>query len=119
MHGITPPAPAPSPAPALRGCLGGAGVVCGLLAVAAVLLAALFYSSLIPGTTSGEAMLLLILGAVPLGLLGLVLSLVGRGAGRLRTLGITFALIAVLGGGGAVLWVVLAFYAACSSGGCF
>lgn len=118
MHGIT--APSPSPAPAPRGCLVRAGFACGLLALVAALLAALFANSSIPGTTSGEAMLLLTLGAVPLGLIGLIgLSLVGRGAGRLRALGITLSLVALLGGGGAALWVVIALYSACNPGHCY
>ena len=110
---------APSPSSAPRGCLAYAGFACGLLALIAALLAVPFSSSSIPGTTSGEAMLLLVFGAVPFGLVGLVLSLIGRGAGRLRALGIAASLIALVGGGGAVLWVVIALYAACHQGGCF
>jgi hypothetical protein len=110
---------APSSSSAPRGCLVYAGFACGLLALIAALLAVPFASSSIPGTTSGEAMLLLILGAVPFGLIGLVLSLIGRGAGQLRALGIAASLIALVGGGGVVLWVVIAFYVACNQRACF
>ena len=67
-------------APAARG--GRAAFWCGLASAGAALLAGLFYVGWPPGASSGEAMLLLIFGAFPLGVLGLALALRRRAAGR-------------------------------------
>jgi hypothetical protein len=54
---------------------GKAAFWCGLASATAALLAGLFYLGWPPGATSGEAMLLLVFGAFPLGVVGLALAL--------------------------------------------
>jgi hypothetical protein len=67
-------------APMIRS--GRAAFWCGVASAAAALLAGLFYLGWPPGASSGEAMLLLIFGAFPLGVVGLALALRRRAASR-------------------------------------
>ncbi|HLJ81905.1 MAG TPA: hypothetical protein VKT52_10495 [Ktedonobacterales bacterium] len=74
-----------------------AGFVCGLISLTAALLGGLFASGVVSDLTSGEGMLLLV-GALPVALVGLLLSGAGYSSTsrrRLARAGIAFSLIVV------------------------
>src|SRR5262249_29335770 len=77
-----------------------AGLVVGAASFLTAVLAAILASGLLPSRSSGEGMLLFIFVSLPLALLALRFSLGSRRSTgqrrRIETLGITFALIALL-----------------------
>lgn len=88
----------------------GAGFYCALAGFLAAVCSALFYLGIIPGRTSGEAMLLLTFFALPLSFVGLGLSLRRWRTAPRRNLataiGSAFALVTLV----SILLVILAVY---------